>query len=128
MCHISMTFGIGMFLTRCPSSVIFVKISAVKDIHYWKTYITYGYKCNCACIFYIFLLIWIKFRRGSGHINSLNDCEFCEKWCSESHRLLKVIRNYTSVFSTSIFYLGEICYKVTERNAAEHLWVFLKSA
>ena len=91
-------------------------------------YITYGYKCNCACIFYIFLSIWIKFRRGSGHINSLNDHEFCVKWCNESHKLLKVIRNYTSLISTSIFYLGEICYKVSEHNPDEHLWVFLKLA
>jgi hypothetical protein len=53
-------------------------------------HITYGCTCNCACIFYIFLSIWIKFRRGSGHINSLNDHEFCEKWCNESHKLLKV--------------------------------------
>lgn len=124
MCHVFMTFSIGVFFTRCPSSMIFVKISAVKDIHYWKRYITCGYKYNCACIFYIFLSIWIKFRRGSGHINSLNECEFYEKWCSESRRLLKVIRNYTSVLCTSIFYLGEICYKVSEYNAAEQLWVF----
>jgi len=26
-----MTFGIGMFFTRCPSSMIIVKISAVTD-------------------------------------------------------------------------------------------------
>lgn len=121
--HVScfMTFSIGVFFTRCLSSMIFVKMSAVTDIHYWKTYITYGYKCNCACIFYIFLSIWIKFRRGSGHINSLNDCEFCEKWCNESHKLLKVIRNYTSILSASIFYLGEMCYKVSEHNPDEHL-------
>ena len=121
MCHVFVTFIIGVFFTRCPSSMIFVKISAVKDIHYWKTYVTYGYKCSCACIFYICLSIWINFRRGSGHINSLNDHEFCEKWCNECHRLLKVVRNYTSLHSTSTFYLGEICYKVSERNAAEHL-------
>ena len=94
----------------------------------WKTYITYGHKCSFACIFYTFLSIGIEFRRGDAYINSLSGCEFCENWRSESHALLKGVREFTSVLSTSISNLGEVSYKVSEHNAVEHLWVLWKSA
>jgi len=57
------------------------------------------------------------------HINVLNDSEFCEDRCSDSHTLLKGVNDLIFVLHALLADLGEIRFKRFSHHVTEHLQV-----